>query len=76
MPVALTCSATDYTPCEAREVTGWPILTMVRGQIVTCDGELVGTRGHGSYLPRKRSSQVASAPYVPKYLITDHAGPD
>lgn len=46
----------DYTPYEGREVTGWPIITMVRGQVVVRDGELVGTRGHGAYLARNKSS--------------------
>jgi dihydropyrimidinase len=46
----------DYTPYEGREVTGWPVITMVRGQVVVRDGELVGTRGHGSYLSRNKSS--------------------
>ncbi|QDW38078.1 dihydropyrimidinase [Bradyrhizobium sp. KBS0727] len=50
----------DYTPYEGREVTGWPILTMVRGQVVMRDGELVGTRGHGTYLPRNKSSIATS----------------
>jgi dihydropyrimidinase len=50
----------DYTPYEGREITGWPILTMVRGQVVVRDGELVGTRGHGAYLPRNKSSVATS----------------
>ena len=45
----------DYTPYEGREVTGWPVLTMVRGRVIVRDGELVGPKGHGSYLPRERS---------------------
>ena len=51
----------DYTPYEGREVTGWPVLTMVRGRVVVRDGELVGAPGHGAYLTRKRSSQAMSA---------------
>ena len=45
----------DYTPYEGRAVTGWPILTMVRGRVVVREGELLGSRGHGSYLARNRS---------------------
>jgi len=45
----------DYTPYEGREVTGWPVLTMVRGRVIVRDGELVGPKGHGNYLPRERS---------------------
>lgn len=29
------------------EVRGWPVMTVVRGQVVMRDGEVVGERGHG-----------------------------
>jgi dihydropyrimidinase len=45
----------DYTPYEGREVTGWPVLTMVRGRVVVRDGELVGHKGHGTYLARAKT---------------------
>ena len=51
----LLADGSDYTPYEGREVTGWPVLTMVRGRVVVRDGELVGEKGHGAYLPRTRS---------------------
>jgi dihydropyrimidinase len=44
----------DYTPYEGIEVTGWPVLTMVRGKVVVEDGKLVGPKGFGSYLPRNK----------------------
>lgn len=59
--------ACDYTPYEGLEVTGWPVLTMVRGRIVVRDGELVGTRGFGEHLARDRP---ASAMPTGK-LVTD-----
>ena len=46
----------DYTPYEGLEVTGWPVLTMVRGRTIVRDGELVGEKGFGTYLPRDRSA--------------------
>jgi dihydropyrimidinase len=46
----------DYTPYEGREVTGWPVLTMVRGRVVAREGEIVGDKGHGAYLPRTKSA--------------------
>src|SRR3954452_10222272 len=46
----------DYTPYEGLEVTGWPVLTMIRGRTVVRDGELVGEKGYGTYLPRDRSA--------------------
>jgi dihydropyrimidinase len=51
----------DYTPYEGLEVTGWPVLTMVRGRAVMRDGELVGTKGHGEYLTRERSPLAQAA---------------
>lgn len=45
----------DYTPYEGFEVTGWPVLTMVRGRTVMREGEIVGPKGHGIYLAREVS---------------------
>jgi len=45
----------DYTPYEGIEVTGWPVSTMVRGQFVVRDGELVGKEGAGGYVAREKS---------------------
>ncbi|MCX7340139.1 MAG: dihydropyrimidinase [Hyphomicrobiales bacterium] len=42
----------DYTPYEGFGVTGWPVLTMVRGRTVVRDGVLVGHKGHGRHMPR------------------------
>jgi dihydropyrimidinase len=53
----------DYTPYEGLEVTGWPVLTMLRGKVVVNDGVLVGAKGYGSYLPRtKPPARAASQP--------------
>ena len=49
----------DYTPYEGIAITGWPVLTMVRGTVVMRDGALVGSLGHGQYLPRDRSPLAA-----------------
>jgi dihydropyrimidinase len=46
----------DYTPYEGLEITGWPVLTMVRGRTVVRDGVLTGTKGHGEHLARDRSA--------------------
>jgi len=48
----------DYTPYEGIEVTGWPVLTMVRGKVVTRDGQLEGAMGYGNYLSREHSAFV------------------
>jgi len=49
----------DYTPYEGRELTGWPVLTMVRGKVVVRDGEILGDKDHGQYLARARSPHAA-----------------
>lgn len=49
----------DYTPYEGIEVAGWPVLTMVRGQIVVRDGALQGTKGFGTHLPRELGTKPA-----------------
>lgn len=45
----------DYTPFEGFEVTGWPVLTMLRGQIVVDQGALAQIRPVGDYVARDRS---------------------
>ncbi len=44
---------TDYTPWEGWEVKGWPVTTILRGEIMVRDGELVGQQGHGTWIARK-----------------------
>lgn len=45
-------SHADYSLYEDRVLTGWPVTTIVRGEVVMQDGEIVGPAGHGRYLPR------------------------
>jgi D-hydantoinase len=42
----------DFSLFEGKELTGCPVLTMVRGRIVMQDGEIVGLQGGGRYVPR------------------------
>jgi dihydropyrimidinase len=48
----------DYTPYEGLEVTGWPVLTMVRGRVVMRDGVVTGAKEHGRHVARGRSQRV------------------
>ncbi|GAN80332.1 dihydropyrimidinase [Acidocella aminolytica] len=48
----------DYTPYQGMEITGWPQLTMVRGQVVVRDGILEGPKDHGMHVVRDRSAFV------------------
>ncbi len=41
----------DYTPYEGRKVTGWPVVTLSRGEVVWRDGEVLGAPGRGCFLP-------------------------
>ena len=42
--------AMDYTPYEGRKVTGWPVTTLSRGEVVWHDGKVTAERGRGRYL--------------------------
>lgn len=44
----------DYTPYEGMRVTGWPVLTMVRGQVVVENGELRQQPGFGQFIRRHK----------------------
>jgi dihydropyrimidinase len=49
---ALMQHAIDYSPYEGLEVTGWPISTIRRGEVVMRDGKVQAEPGTGRYLPR------------------------
>jgi dihydropyrimidinase len=42
----------DYTPYEGLQVTGWPITTLLRGDVVFEHGTVVAEKGQGRFLPR------------------------
>ena len=48
---ALMQHAIDYTPYEGLEVTGWPVTTIRRGEVVMRDGTVLAQPGSGRYLP-------------------------
>ena len=43
--------AIDYTPYEGLEVTGWPVATIRRGNLVMRDGVIDAAPGSGRFLP-------------------------
>ncbi|NGM19677.1 dihydropyrimidinase [Roseomonas stagni] len=49
---ALMQHAIDYTPYEGLEVTGWPVTTIRRGEVVMRDGKVQAEPGTGRFLPR------------------------
>lgn len=42
----------DYSPYEGWEVTGWPVVTISRGDVVYQDGEIVAPAGRGKLIHR------------------------
>jgi dihydropyrimidinase len=51
---------TGYTPYEGRELTGWPVTVLSRGEVIVDNGKLAAERGRGRFIPR-----VASEPLRP-----------
>ena len=49
---ALMQHAIDYTPYEGMEITGWPVMTIRRGEVVMRDGKVQAEPGTGRFLPR------------------------
>jgi dihydropyrimidinase len=45
-------SAANWGLYDGWKVKGWPVMTLVRGEVVMDRGEVVGTPGHGVYVPR------------------------
>ena len=41
---------TDYTPYEGFEVTGYPVMTISRGEVIVRDGKFTGQKGRGKFL--------------------------
>lgn len=43
----------DWSPYQGELLTGGPVMTIARGEIVARDGKYVGTEGRGKFLKRK-----------------------
>jgi len=46
-------SIAEWNVYEGWEITGWPVLTMVRGKVVYEDEKIVGEPGYGRFVPCK-----------------------
>lgn len=44
---------TDYTPFERIEITGCPVMTISRGEIIVENNKFIGKKGRGKFLKRK-----------------------
>lgn len=45
----------DYTVYEGWKLKGWPVKTLVRGEVIAEDGKVVAKPGYGKFIPRKAS---------------------
>lgn len=41
-----------YSAYDGFELTGWPVMTLVRGEVVMENGEIVGSPDHGTFIRR------------------------
>ncbi len=42
----------DYSPFDGQTLKGWPVQTLLRGQVVMEEGEVTATPGTGQFIPR------------------------
>jgi dihydropyrimidinase len=46
----------DYTPFEGIKVENWPRYTILRGEVIYEEGEVLGKKGKGEFLKRGKST--------------------
>jgi dihydropyrimidinase len=56
---ALAGDRAGYTPFEGMAVTGWPVTTLRRGEVVAQDGEVQAQPGTGRFLARQGGKAAA-----------------
>ena len=52
----------DYSPWEGWAITGWPVMTLLRGKVIAERGVLLGNTGDGRCLQRRIDASVLSRP--------------
>jgi dihydropyrimidinase len=50
---------TGYTPYAGREIVGWPVTVLRRGEVIVRDGKLGAKPGSGKHLPRSGGRTAA-----------------
>lgn len=64
-----------YTPYAGRELQGWPVTVLSRGEVIVEDGKLTAERGRGRFIPRSLSqAAVPSGLKVPEMAQLDAWG--
>jgi dihydropyrimidinase len=56
--VEQTHDQTGYTPYRGRQLTGWPVTVLSRGEILIENGKLAAERGRGRFLAREASDAL------------------
>ena len=66
---------TGYTPYAGRELQGWPVTVLSRGEVIVADGKLSVARGRGRFIARVLSqAAVPSGLKVPEMAQLDAWG--
>ena len=52
----------DYSAWEGWRVSGWPVTTILRGQVIADGGRLLGRAGDGRLAPRKIDGTLLRRP--------------
>ncbi|HEX9478846.1 MAG TPA: hypothetical protein VGA90_08790, partial [Methylomirabilota bacterium] len=53
---------TDYSPWEGWQVSGWPVMTLLRGKVIAERGRLVGSPTDGQWVARRIDPVVLRRP--------------
>jgi dihydropyrimidinase len=56
--VEQTHDQTGYTPYKGRQLTGWPVTVLSRGEIIIENGKFAAARGRGRFLAREPSEAL------------------
>ncbi|HVA79328.1 MAG TPA: amidohydrolase family protein [Candidatus Binataceae bacterium] len=52
----------DYSPWEGWRITGWPVMTILRGKVIVENGKLLGALDYGRVIPRKIDAAILNRP--------------
>ncbi len=55
---AMIHSNVDYSVYEGVEVSGWPVYTISRGEVIVRGGEFLGERGRGRFVKRGKFTEL------------------
>jgi dihydropyrimidinase len=58
LTIEATRDNTGYTPYKGRELAGWPVTVLLRGEVVVENGALRAPRGRGQFLAREPSDAL------------------